>query len=162
MSNIQSGKTLTKSLIVAASLAVTTFGVAQVATAQVEAAGSAYKVQTAADTQDRPTTSGEWIKKTSKTKGTWTVSTVDGVTTISLDEKFSTKSAPDLKILLSPLTAKEAKNKTAINGSLVVSPLRSNEGAQSYTVPAGTDLSQYNSVLIHCEAYTKLWAAFDL
>jgi len=84
------------------------------------------------------------------------------VTTISLDDDFSTRNAPDLKIFLSPLSASEVKNKTAVPGSLLIAPLQSNKGQQSYVVPAGTDLSQYKSVIIHCEAYTKLWSAADL
>jgi len=60
------------------------------------------------------------------------------------------------------LSATEVKNKTAVPGSLLIAPLKSNKGAQSYVIPAGTDLSQYKSVIIHCEAYTKLWSASDL
>ena len=106
--------------------------------------------------------SGTWTKKSFKTKGSWTLSAENGVTTISLDDDFSTRNAPDLKIFLSPLSAASVKNKTAVPGSLLIAPLQSNKGRQSYIVPAGTDLSKYKSVIIHCEAYTKLWSAADL
>ena len=125
------------------------------ASAEPEAKGEA-------EASNRAISSGVWTKKNFKAKGAWTLAVVDGVTTISLDDDFSTRNAPDLKIFLSPLSAKEVKNKTAVPGSLLISPLKSNKGAQSYTIPAGTDLSQYKSVIIHCEAYTKLWSASDL
>ena len=131
-----------------------------------EAEGSAYKAQPEAtgeaEAASGTLSSGTWTKKSFKTKGSWTLSAENGVTTISLDDDFSTRNAPDLKIFLSPLSAKDVKNKTAVPGSLLISPLESNKGQQSYVVPAGTDLSKYKSVIIHCEAYTKLWSAADL
>ena len=127
-----------------------------------EAEGSSYKASGEAEAANGTLASGTWTKKSFKTKGSWTLSAENGVTTISLDDDFSTRNAPDLKIFLSPLSASEVKNKTAVPGSLLIAPLQSNKGQQSYVVPAGTDLSQYKSVIIHCEAYTKLWSAADL
>ena len=127
-----------------------------------EAEGSSYKASGEAEAANGTLASGTWTKKSFKTKGSWTLSAENGVTTISLDDDFSTRNAPDLKIFLSPLSASEVKNKTAVPGSLLIAPLQSNKGQQSYVVPAGTDFSQYKSVIIHCEAYTKLWSAADL
>ena len=127
-----------------------------------EAEGSSYKASGEAEAANGTLASGTWTKKSFKTKGSWTLSAENGVTTISLDDDFSTRNAPDLKIFLSPLSAAQVKNKTAVPGSLLIAPLQSNKGRQSYVVPAGTDLSQYKSVIIHCEAYTKLWSAADL
>ena len=127
-----------------------------------EAEGSSYKASGEAEAANGTLASGTWTKKSFKTKGSWTLSAENGVTTISLDDDFSTRNAPDLKIFLSPLSASEVKNKTAVPGSLLIAPLQSNKGQQSYVVPAGTDLSKYKSVIIHCEAYTKLWSAADL
>ena len=127
-----------------------------------KAEGSSYKASGEAEAANGTLASGTWTKKSFKTKGSWTLSAENGVTTISLDDDFSTRNAPDLKIFLSPLSASEVKNKTAVPGSLLIAPLQSNKGQQSYVVPAGTDFSQYKSVIIHCEAYTKLWSAADL
>ena len=76
-----------------------------------------------------------------------------------MHDDFKTSGAPDLKIVLSPLTVRAAKNNNALQGSQIISPLQSNSGAQEYAIPAGLDLSKYKSVLIHCEQYTKLWGA---
>lgn len=129
--------------------------------AQAEATAEP-EAQAEAVVSNRAISNGTWTKKSFTSKGAWSLDVIDGVTTISLDEKFSTRNAPDLKIFLSPLSAKEVKNKTAVEGSLLIAPLQSNKGSQSYIVPEGTDLSNYKSVIIHCEAYTKLWSASDL
>jgi len=94
--------------------------------------------------------------------GNWTLSTENGVTTVALDNAFSTKNAPDLKIFLSPLSADQLNGRNATQGSLLVSPLSSNKGAQKYNIPAGTNLSQYKTILIHCEAFSKLWSVSAL
>ena len=106
--------------------------------------------------------SGTWTKKKFSARGSWTISTQNGVTTVSLDEDFKTKKAPDLKLFLSPLTAADVNSKNAVNSSVLISLLDSHKGAQSYVIPADVDLSQFKSILIHCEAYTKLWSAADL
>ena len=115
---------------------------------QAAAAANAYKVLS----------SGNWSKKTYAAGGNWTLFSENGVTTVSLDSGFSTRKAPDLKIFLSPLSPGELSGRNATQGSLLISPLKSNSGAQSYTVPAGTDLSRYKTILIHCEAFSKLWS----
>ena len=106
--------------------------------------------------------SGGWRKKSFSVAGNWTMSSENGVTRVNLDNQFSTKNAPDLKIFLSPLSPDELTGRNATQGALLVSPLQSNRGAQSYTVPAGTNLSRYKTILIHCEAYSKLWSVSGL
>ncbi len=106
--------------------------------------------------------SGSWRKKSFKSAGNWTLSSENGVTTIALGSGFSTRNAPDLKIFLSPLSPVDLNGRNATQGSLLISPLKSNTGAQSYVVPAGTDVSRYKTILIHCEAYSKLWSVAGL
>lgn len=106
---------------------------------------------------------GTWVRKAQKVDGTWAISrAASGELTISFDDDFSTRNAPDLKVFLSPLTATDVTAKTAVDGSLFIAPLSSNTGGQSYVIPAGTDLSDYKSLLIHCQQFTKLWAAAAL
>ena len=107
-------------------------------------------------------TSGTWTKKKRTSKGTWSITREGGELFVKLDDDFSTRNAPDLKIFLSPLSAAEAANANATDGALLISLLSSNKGAQSYMIPSGTDLANYRSILIHCEDYTILWSAADL
>ena len=106
--------------------------------------------------------SGVWTKKSFKSSGDWSIVREGGKTLVNLSADFKTRDAPDLKIFLSPLAAADATGKNATNGSIMVAPLSSNAGAQTYEIPAGVDLADYKSILIHCEAYAKLWSAADL
>ncbi len=106
--------------------------------------------------------SGVWSKKSFKSSGDWSIVKEGDRMLIKLSDDFKTRKAPDLKIFLSPLAAADANGKNATNGSMLIAPLSSNKGAQTYEIPAGVDLADYKSILIHCEAYSKLWSAADL
>jgi hypothetical protein len=105
---------------------------------------------------------GTWTAKGFDVDGTWKIVREGGKTFVVLDDSFNTKSAPDLKIFLSPNGAAGLDNRNATQGSALVAVLRSNRGAQRYEVPAGVDVSSFRALVIHCEKYTKLWAAADL
>ena len=106
--------------------------------------------------------SGEWTKKSFRSSGTWTIYTEGGSTYIKLSSDFKTRGAPDLKIFLSPLAPGDTNGRNATNGSVLVAPLSSNKGEQVYKIPANVNLSDFQSVLIHCEQYSKLWSAAAL
>ena len=118
--------------------------------------------QSAASSAQTILHSGVWTKKSFKASGQWEIYSANGATFIRLSSDFNTQRAPDLKIFLSPLSASETTGRNATKGSLLVSPLRSNSGAQAYRIPDGVDINEFKSVLIHCEAYSKLWSVADL
>lgn len=103
-----------------------------------------------------------WTRKSNKITGSWEIAKTSSGYELRIGDDFKTRNAPDLKFVLSPNTAGAASNSNALNGGLVVSPLRSSKGAQTYRFDAGVDLSRYRSLLIHCEQYTKLWGGADL
>jgi hypothetical protein len=98
-----------------------------------------------------------FTKKKYKIKGSWSLIQRDGQNIIKFSDDFKTKNGPDLKIFLSPQSIEQASGKTAVNDAINLGELKSNKGAQEYVIPAGTDLSLFNSVLVHCEAYSVLW-----
>ncbi|MEO1251151.1 MAG: DM13 domain-containing protein [Pseudomonadota bacterium] len=106
--------------------------------------------------------SGEWTKKSFNSSGTWEIYEENGSTFVKLSADFRTRNAPDLKIFLSPLAASDANNKNATDGAVLISPLSSNRGEQIYEIPADVDLSAFQSILIHCERFSKLWSAADI
>ena len=106
--------------------------------------------------------SGEFIKKKKRLKGAWEVVQRGDKTFIVFGEDFRAANGPDLKIFLSPQTVSDVTGKTAVNGAINIGELKSTKGAQEYEVPAGVDLSNFNSVLVHCEAYSVLWGGGDL
>ena len=106
--------------------------------------------------------SGSWTKKKFKSSGTWSIYEQGGKSFVKLSSDFKTRKAPDLKIFLSPLAAADTNGKNATDGSVMVSPLTANSGEQVYEIPEGVNIANYQSILIHCEAYSKLWSAADL
>ena len=62
----------------------------------------------------------------------------------------------------SPLSASSLSGRNALNGALKLGVLKTNKGGQEYVIPAGTDLSQFSSVIVHCEAYSVLWGGGSL
>jgi electron transfer DM13 len=106
--------------------------------------------------------SGVWTKKAFKSSGTWEIFSDGDKTFVRLSADFKTRKAPDLKLFLSPLAAKDANGRNAANGAVLIAPLTSRSGEQVYEIPEAVDFANFKSILIHCEAYAKLWSAADL
>ena len=102
-----------------------------------------------------------WTKKSFDVKGSWSVVEQGGKSWIVLADDFSTKKAPDLKLFLSKKSGAELNGKNAADGVLIAK-LDSHKGGQRYEIPANVDLSQYATLALHCEKYSKLWAVSSL
>ena len=100
---------------------------------------------------------GTWTTKGFAIEGQWKIVEDGGKRFVELDDGFRTKSAPDLKIFLSPKPLDQITGANATQQAVQVAELQSNRGAQRYEIPAGTDLGQFRSLIIHCEKYSKLW-----
>ncbi|MDA8707810.1 DM13 domain-containing protein [Hellea sp.] len=113
------------------------------------------------DRADTPP-SHTFVKKRYNIDGTWDISKVNGLYVLNFHDDFKTKGGPDLKVFLSkkPLAALNGSNVTPISVKLGV--LKSNHGAQSYTISPQINLSEYKSIVIHCEVYSILWGGFDI
>ncbi|CAM2009696.1 DM13 domain-containing protein [Acanthopleuribacter pedis] len=101
--------------------------------------------------------SGSLQTKEKAVTGTFEIKTVGDRQVVAFGGNFKTKNGPDLKVVLSPLPFSRVSGKTAMTGALVLGKLKATKGSQQYMVPAGVDLSKYQSVLIHCEKYSVLW-----
>ena len=108
------------------------------------------------------TQTNAFFKKKYKIKGSWALIERDGKKIVKFSDDFKTKNGPDLKIFLSPLPANQVTGKNALDGSIKLGVLKSNKGGQEYEIPAGTNLSQFSTVLVHCEAYSILWGGGSL
>ncbi|MFK7865506.1 MAG: DM13 domain-containing protein [Pseudohongiellaceae bacterium] len=106
------------------------------------------------------TVSGEWVKKERKISGMWTIEDrVDGAYLV-LDENFKTRKAPDLKFILSNQSIDSVTSKNAMEGAQVVALLQSTRGEQSYKLP--DNYTDFSTLLLHCEQYSKLWGGTSL
>ncbi len=120
------------------------------------------ETSTAAVTVAAELPSGTFIKKKKKLKGAWEVVQRGDKIFIVFGDDFRAANGPDLKIFLSPKTVSDVTGKTAVNGALNIGELKATKGTQEYEVPAGVNLADYSSVLVHCEAYSVLWGGGDL
>lgn len=147
---------MTRLSSLAVALAVSLSGIAACAPAALAEA------ETASVTIAAELPSGTFIKKKKKLKGAWEVVQRGDKTFIVFADDFRAAKGPDLKIFLSPKSVSDVNGDTAVNGSLNIGELKATKGAQEYEVPAGVNLSDYSSVLVHCEAYSVLWGGGDL
>lgn len=69
---------------------------------------------------------------------------------VRFEEDFKVSNGPDLYVYL-------IKKGDIKNGFVDLGRLKGNIGSQNYTVPAGTDLSEYDSVIIWCKAFSVLF-----
>src|SRR4030095_840605 len=76
------------------------------------------------------------------------------VTTLYFNDAFGTQSGPDLHVYLAiNFEAPSVPGNTNID----LGELTSNSGAQSYLVPDGVGLGDFNYVLIHCKSFNHWW-----
>ncbi|MFN8558488.1 MAG: DM13 domain-containing protein [Dehalococcoidia bacterium] len=71
-------------------------------------------------------------------------------------EQFSVRNGPDLRVYLSP------KANGWDRAALELGKLKATDGSFTYEIPAGTDLSQYKSVVIWCKPFSVLFATAPL
>ena len=95
-------------------------------------------------------------------QGTWKIVEEDGVAYIELGDDFRAKQGPNVKIFLSPTASARVTGKNAVSGSVLIKQITDFEGSARIAIPEGVDLSQYQSLVFHCEAYSKLWGSSSL
>ena len=103
-----------------------------------------------------------WKNQEFKVKGNWSIEQRADGNYIVLDEAFKTRGAPDLKLFVSKANYSDITGKNATRNASFVAKLKSNKGAQSYKIPSNINVSDYQSLIIHCEQYSKLWASTPL
>ena len=103
-----------------------------------------------------------WVKKKYSIKGDYKIVEENGKTLLVLGPSFKTKGGPDLKLFLSPLSISEVNGRNATRDSVLISKLKSSKGSQTYEIPAGVDLSQFQSLVIHCERFSVLWGGVSI
>lgn len=100
---------------------------------------------------------GPFVQKSKTLKGSYKIVTRGEKTFVVFSDDFKAKNGPDLKVFLSPQSLDTVTGKTATEGALNIGELKRNKGTQEYELPAGVSLDSYQSILVHCEAYSVLW-----
>lgn len=106
----------------------------------------------------------EWVDKVYDVKGDWSIEEDGDDKYFVLANNFYTLTGPDLKLYLSPLKMEEINNRDAVDqeGGVFVAELTSNKGAQKYKIPSGTNLSDFNSLVIHCRKFSVVWGGVNI
>ena len=105
---------------------------------------------------------GDFVRKSKRISGGWEVVQRGDQTVIVFADNFRAAGGPDLKVFLSPKTVSAVTGKTATQGSILLGELQSTRGGQEYVLPAGTNIDDFESLLVHCEAYSVLWGGGQL
>jgi hypothetical protein len=101
-----------------------------------------------------------WIKKNYSVSGDWSVESDAGKTYLVLHSDFKTSKGPDLKLFLTKKNVSTIGKSEAIEKhGLLLGKLKSYKGEQRYLIPNNIAISDYKSLVVHCEKYTKVWGA---
>ena len=95
-------------------------------------------------------------------EGDWRIVKEGNKAFIELSENFRAKKGPDVRIFLSPTPASQVTGNNAVDGSVFVKLINDFDGEARIEIPAGVDLDQYESLVFHCEEYSKLWGTSSL
>ncbi|MGD1961150.1 MAG: DM13 domain-containing protein [Fulvivirga sp.] len=106
--------------------------------------------------------SGSWTEKSYEVEGKWKIIKKGEQYILRFDDDFDTKKAPDLKVFLSKLPANQVTAKNATKGTTLISELKKYHGKQEFVIPNGVSISDYKTLLIHCEQYEVLWSVASL
>ncbi len=105
---------------------------------------------------------GTFTRKQKRISGDWKIVEENGRRLLRFSNDFRTQSGPDLKVFLSPTSFAQVSGRTAVAGSVALGELKATRGGQEYVIPDGVNIEDFNSVLVHCEAYSVLWGGGDL
>lgn len=83
----------------------------------------------------------------------------DGTRVLRLDE-FSVTNGPDLHVILAAGAAPSGRSE--LGEYVDLGSLKGNAGSQNYDIPAGVDLSLYQSVVIYCVPFHVVFATATL
>lgn len=117
-----------------------------------------------AESQAKTLETGTFHGKVHSTSGRATVyREADGKLILRLTN-FRTSNGPDVHVIL--IAAKDADDDANFLKSATqrveLGKLKGNEGDQNYEVPAGTDLSKFQTVSIYCERFNANFGAAPL
>lgn len=89
---------------------------------------------------------GDFVGTGYRVTGSFEIINENGQLVVSLSDDFRTSRLPDLVIYLS-------NSEFSNSGALIIDDTIQASGAQSFVIPAGTDLNDYANVLLFCRAF---------
>ncbi len=106
--------------------------------------------------------SGELERKSKRTSGDFEIVETENGHVLRLSDNFRTGSGPDVKVFLSRQNASSANGRNATRDAVLLFELPRTSGTHEIAIPSDIDISEFRSVLIHCEQYSVLFGAGDI
>jgi len=104
-----------------------------------------------------------WVKKYYNVSGSWSIKTENGNSYLLLHSDFKTSKGPDLKLFITKKDATTLNKKDPVQKhGVLLGKLKSIKGGQKYLIPSSISLSDYKSIVVHCEKFAKVWGAASL
>jgi hypothetical protein len=100
--------------------------------------------------------SGKFVNVNYMTSGSASLVEKDGKNFLMFGDDFSTPNGPDLVVYFTKNSAPTSRDD--IVQGIELTKLKSIKGKQVYELPIGIDVSQFNSVSIHCRAFNVPWS----
>ena len=107
-------------------------------------------------------TSGRFHSNAHETKGVATIYQLDDGRRVLRLTEFSTSNGPDVRVYLVQASDVQQEDAARRAGIVDLGALKGNIGDQNYDVPAGLDLSKYQSVSIWCRRFSVNFGAAPL
>lgn len=76
----------------------------------------------------------------------------EGSLSLVLEKNFKTQNGPGIYIYLS-------NSDKSVSGGIELGSLKSNSGTSTYSVPEGTELTDYNYVIVYCKPFSVVFGA---
>ncbi len=93
-------------------------------------------------------------------EGTATIYNVDHALVLRFED-FRATNGPELHVILSRITPTEIFDGVG-EDMIDLGPLKGNVGNQNYDIPAGTDISEYQSIVIYCVPFGVVFSSAEL
>ena len=100
--------------------------------------------------------SGTFQRVNYMTSGTTMLESRNGKYYVVFGEDFTTPNGPDLVVYLTKNTAPSTRQD--VRDGIQLAPLKSTTGKQVYEIPDNVNVSEYNSITIHCRAFNVPWS----
>lgn len=105
----------------------------------------------------------EWTPKVYNAVGRWAIGEDGNQYYFELGEDFKTSPGPDLKVYLTTTPIAQITDREPVDeAGLFLGVLEAFSGKQRYPIPANINLKDHQSIVIHCKAYSVVWAGVDL
>ena len=101
-----------------------------------------------------------WGKKS--VVGSWSIVKEEQQYVIVLGDDFSARDGPDVKVFLSPKPVNEITGSNATEGSAFITEITRFKGQYRISVPKHVNPEDFQSLVFHCEEFSKLWGTSPL